>query len=326
MTLAQKPRIAMYWCASCGGCEESILDLAEDLLSLREKVEIVFWPIAMDTKYKDVKALPDGDLTVTLINGAIQNDAQVKMVRVLRRKSQLVIAHGSCAHLGGVVGLANFHSRSALLDRAYKEMPTLAGGPGRVPSNNSKIDGTILELPELRHQVTPLNKVIPVDYYLPGCPPPPQLIKDALLAALSNSLPDPGTVLGDTKALCHSCPRLSSKPETIKIAGFKRLHETLWDSETCFLAQGLICLGPATRGGCVARCIGANMPCRGCFGPLDNATDQGLKSLSMLATLMDDTNEDKLHDIINNIPDPAGLFYRYSLAASILTGRLEGKK
>lgn len=315
----------MYWCASCGGCEESILDLAEDLLSLRKKVDIVFWPIAMDAKYEKVNALPDSDLSVTLINGAVRNTAQASFVNQLRQKSKLVIAHGSCAHTGGIVGLSNFFSSVELLNRAYRDMPTLSAPP-HFPKASSETNGTRLKLPKLRQRVTPLNRVIPVDYYLPGCPPPPQMIKEALYTVLGNDLPEPGTVLGDTRALCHSCPRISSKPDKIKLTRFKRCHETVWDADTCFLSQGLICLGPATRGGCVARCIEANMPCRGCFGPLDHTTDQGLKSLSMLAALLDETDENRLNDIIKDIPDPAGLFYRYTLAASILTGRLEGKE
>jgi F420-non-reducing hydrogenase small subunit len=312
----------MYWCASCGGCEESILDMAEDLLILRQKAQIVFWPIAMDAKYDDVKALPDNDLAVTLINGAIRNEEQVEMVRLLRRKSRTIMAHGSCAHLGGVIGLANFYASSTLLDRAYKEVSTLKRA-GNLPAQWSRINGVPLELPPLRRSITPLNKVIPVNYYLPGCPPPPQLVKEALFAALSNNLPDVGTVWGDTKALCHTCPRLSSKPEKLKLTGFKRLHQTSWHADICFLAQGLICMGPVARGGCSARCIGANMPCRGCFGPLDHEADQGLQALSMAAALFEDTPSGELQEWIHTIPDAAGLFYLYSLAASILAGRLE---
>ena len=299
--------------------------MAEDLLVLREKADIVFWPIAMDAKYKDVDALQDGDLTVTLINGAIRNTDQASFVKQLRKKSNIIIAHGACAHTGGVVGLANFFSCVDLLNRAYRDLPTLAAPP-QYPKACSKKDGIRLELPKLSQRVAPLNRVIPIDYYLPGCPPPPQLVKTALETVLSNDRPKTGTVFGDTKAMCHTCSRISSKPDTIKLTEFRRYHQFEWDADTCFLTQGLVCFGPATRGGCAARCIEANMPCRGCFGPLDHGNDQGLQSLSMLAALIDEIDEKKIDQIIHTLPDLAGLLYRYNLAASEFTGRLEGKE
>jgi len=61
---AAKPKVAFYWCASCGGCEESIVDLAEDILKVVEAVDIVFWPVALDFKKKDVEAMEDGSIAV----------------------------------------------------------------------------------------------------------------------------------------------------------------------------------------------------------------------------------------------------------------------
>ena len=61
-----KPKIALYWCASCGGCEETVVDLAEDILGVVEKVDIVLWPVAMDFKYKDIEAMPDKSIVATL--------------------------------------------------------------------------------------------------------------------------------------------------------------------------------------------------------------------------------------------------------------------
>jgi F420-non-reducing hydrogenase small subunit len=107
----------------------------------------------------------------------------------------------------------------------------------------------------------------------------------------------------------------------VRIKRFKRLYEKEWDPARCFLDQGLICLGPATRGGCEERCIKANMPCRGCFGPPDNVIDQGAKILSFLASFLDSKDEKELREIADSIPDPGGLYYRYSLAASILKGK-----
>ncbi len=74
--MPEKPKVAFYWCASCGGCEESVLDLAEDILMVLDAVEIVFWPVALDFKTKDVEPMPDGSILATMINGAIRTSEQ----------------------------------------------------------------------------------------------------------------------------------------------------------------------------------------------------------------------------------------------------------
>jgi len=112
-----KPKIAFYWCSSCGGCEESVIDLAEEFLTLATVADIVFWPIAMDVKYKDVAAMNEGEIEVTLINGAVRMDEQEEMALTLRKKSKLIIAHGTCAHLGGIAGLADFYKAEDVLNR-----------------------------------------------------------------------------------------------------------------------------------------------------------------------------------------------------------------
>ena len=142
-----RPKIALYWCASCGGCEESVVDLAEDILSVVETADIVFWPVGLDFKYSDVEALEDGELEATLINGAIRTSEQEAMARLLREKSRLIVAHGSCAHLGGVVGLANLYSRDSLLRRACVEVPSMVN-PGEVlPQETWGAEHFTLELP-----------------------------------------------------------------------------------------------------------------------------------------------------------------------------------
>ena len=317
-----KPKIALYWCSSCGGCEESVLDLAEDILTVTDMADIVFWPIALDFKYEDVAVLGDGEIAVTLINGAIRLDAHEEMAGLLRKKSKVLMAQGSCAHLGGVYGLGNFFEREAILSRSYKEVPTMENPEGTLPQVSTTESGRQLHLSAFLDRVKALDQVVEVDYYVPGCPPTPELIRNAIMMALEGTLPARGSVLADKKALCDTCPRRDSRPEGLRIRGFQRLHQTLWDPSKCFLDQGLICLGPATRGGCVARCIRANMPCRGCFGPTDRVRDQGAKSLSFLASLIDSRDEGELETVADSIPDPAGLFYRYSLATSMLRGRL----
>jgi F420-non-reducing hydrogenase small subunit len=322
--MTKKPKIALYWCSSCGGCEESVIDLAEDILTLSEAVDIVFWPVAMDFRTKDVERLDDGEIFLTLINGAVRMDEQAVMAKLLRRKSKLLIAHGSCAHLGGVVGLANFFQRNEVLSRSYNEVSTVKNDMGTLPQVETLESGRKLGLSGFHNSVKSLDQVVPVDYYIPGCPPTPELMKDAIFCAIKGDLPQKGSVLAEKKALCHTCPLIESRPDKLRITAFKRLYNSEWDSSKCFLDQDLICLGPATRGGCGARCIHANMPCRGCFGPTDNVLDQGAKSLSFLASLIDSRSEKELERIADNIPDPAGLFYRYSLAVSILKGRITG--
>ena len=113
--MPDKPKIAFYWCASCGGCEESIVDLAEDILEVAQAVDIVFWPVAMDFKRKDVEAMPDGSILATMVNGSIRTSEQEEMAYLLRRKSQILIAYGSCAHTGGVPSLANQFSKEQIL-------------------------------------------------------------------------------------------------------------------------------------------------------------------------------------------------------------------
>ena len=324
-----KPKVAFYWCASCGGCEETVLDLNEEVLEVADAVEIVLWPVALDFKRKNVEALKDGDIAVSFINGAIRTEEQEDMAKLLREKSGLVVAFGSCAHLGGIPGLANFWTRDTILERAYKEVPTVENPQGITPQQKVTINGYELTLPEFYDTVKTLDQTITVDYYLPGCPPPPNLIRNAVNAISKGELPKKGTVLAPEKALCDTCPRAEKKPEKLSIKEIKRPHEIKLDPEKCFLEQGLICLGAATRSGCEERCIKGNMPCRGCMGPVKEVIDQGAKGLSMVASLLGIEEETKLTEedvqkLVNQIVDPAGTFYRFSLPASLLRRRRMG--
>ena len=318
-----KPKVAFYWCASCGGCEETVVDLNEDLLKVADAVDIVLWPVALDFKRKDIEALGDGEIAVSFINGAVRLEEQEEMVKLLREKSQLVVAFGSCAHLGGIPGLGNFWTRDTIFQRVYKEVPTVENPEGITPQEKTAVDGGELTLPEFYDTVKTLDQTIPVDYYLPGCPPPPDLILNAVNAILAGELPEKGAVLAPDKALCDTCPRKETKPEKLSIKEIKRPWQIKLDPEKCFLEQGIICLGPATRSGCGETCIKANQPCLGCFGPVDGVVDQGAKALSMIASILGLEDEEKMTDeevkeLINGIVDPAGTFYRFSLPASLL--------
>jgi F420-non-reducing hydrogenase small subunit len=318
-----KPKVGFYWCASCGGCEEAVVDLAEDVLKVIEAVDIAFWPVALDFKRSDLEQMRDDELAACFVNGAIRTSEQKEMAELLRKKSQLLIAFGSCAHLGGVPGLANLWDRQAILAYVYNEASSVTNAAGIVPQPQTKANGHTITLPVFGDTVSPLDQMVEVDYYLPGCPPPVKLIVNAVTAILESKLPPRGTVLAPDKALCDECPRKATKPEKLAVKELKRPHQILVDSEKCLLAQGLLCLGPATRSGCGASCIFGNMPCTGCLGPTSRVRDYGGKALSAIASTLDSNNENEIAALMDQIVDPVGMFYRYSLPASLLHRRVQ---
>jgi len=308
-----KPKVAFYWCASCGGCEEAVVDLDEKILDVANAVDIVFWPVALDFKEHHVEAMPDGSILASFINGAIRNSDQLKMANLLRAKSQVVVAFGVCAQLGGIPGLANLTDARGIFAEVF--------GDGVAPVRFHRDNGHSLSLPEFFDTVVALDRVIDVDYYVPGCPPTPKIIGEALGVLLGSDLPPKGTVLAPDQALCEQCPRKDTRPEKLLLKEFKRVHQVVADQQTCLLAQGLACLGPGTRAGCEAMCIRGNMPCTGCFGPTSRVRDFGAKALSALASVIDSNDEAEIARVLEALPDPAGTFYRYSLPSSLLGRR-----
>ncbi|MCW5940603.1 MAG: hypothetical protein KIS66_00130 [Fimbriimonadaceae bacterium] len=318
-----KPKIGFYWCASCGGCEESIVDVAEAILEIAELVDFAIWPVAMDFKRADVEALEDGAITATMINGAIRTSEQEEMARLLRRKSQVLIAYGSCAHTGGIPGLANQFSREAVMRYVYHDCPTVVNPQGTEPQTEYHDEGRVATLPEFRDVVRSLDQVVDVDYYMPGCAPNPTLVLAAIRTLLSGVLPPKGSVLAPDIALCDTCPRIDTKPVDLEVATFKRTHLHKVDPDVCLLTQGFLCLGPATRSGCGERCIRGNMPCTGCFGPLSNVHDHGAKMLSAMTSILAAEEEDDIDKALEGIPDPVGSFYRYGLPVSMLRRKVD---
>jgi len=321
--MSQKPKVAFYWCASCGGCEEAVVDLAEDILTVAGAVDIVFWPVAMDFKVKDVESMPDKSITASFINGAVRTSEQEEIVHLLRRKSVYVLSFGSCSHLGGIPALANLSDRQTILEYVYKGSPSTENTQGLLPQEKYTDEkGRTVTLPRFFNTVRALDQVIDVDYYIPGCPPQPKTIKDGVMALLSGNLPPRGSVLTPDVALCDECPLKKTKPEKLVIQKFYRPHQIIADPTKCFLAQGIPCMGIATRKGCDAMCIKGNMPCTGCYGPTSRVSDSGAKILSALAASVDATDEKKIQEILSGIPDPIGTFYRYSLASSLLRRKM----
>jgi F420-non-reducing hydrogenase small subunit len=255
------------------------------------------------------------------VNGAIRTTEQEEMARLLRRKSKLLLAFGSCAHMGGIPALANLWDRDAIFEAVYLDNVSTDNPDGTVPRVSSGHNGQTLTLPGFYQTVRSLDQVTSVDYYIPGCAPTPNVIADAVQTLLSGDLPPAGTVLTPDISLCEECPRLETKPQDLSLDRFRRPHEVLIDEETCLLAQGLLCMGPATRAGCGQLCIKGNMPCTGCFGPTSKVHDQGGKILSALASTLSALEDEEIDAALDSIPDPIGTFYRYGLASSKLRRR-----
>jgi len=314
--------MAVYWGAACGGCCVSVLDVHEALFDVVAAADLVFWPIALDTKYKDVEAMADQEIDVTLYNGAVRNSENEHLAHLLRQKSKILVAYGSCAHLGGIPGLANFHNRESIFERVYETSESTVNPDKVRPQTITRVREGELELPEFYNDVRSLGQVVDVDYYLPGCPPQTERLVEVFMAIVKGTeLPPRGSVVGALeKTQCDECPR--NKTENKKIKEFKRPIDIVDDGETCFLEQGVICMGPATRGGCGVRCILGNAPCKGCYGPPISSPDPGAKMMSAIGTMIDSDDEEEILKIIDTIDDPAGTFYRFSLPGSIFRRKL----
>jgi len=311
-----KLKIALYWAASCGGCEIAQLQIGDKILKLAEVADIVFWPVAIDVKYKDVEAMPAKNIDVCLFNGAVRTSEQEHMAKMLREKSKVMIAYGACAYGGGIPGLGNMFNRELIFERAYLETPSTDNKDKILPQTKYKVPEGELALPEFYDTVKTLSQTVEVDYTIPGCPPEERTTWLALEALIEGKLPPKGTVIThNAKAVCDDCPR---KRDVKKVKKFYRTFEKVPEPEICLLEQGFLCAGIATRGGCEAPCPQANMPCTGCYGPVDGVIDQGAHFLSAVASVIDSNDPDEIQRIIDGIRDPVGTFYRYSLPDSLL--------
>ena len=318
---ASKPRFAMYWAASCGGCEIAVLNTHEKILEMDANFEVVFWPVAMDAKYKDVEAMEDGSILLTLFNGGIRNDENEHLAKVLRKKSKLLVAFGSCACEGCIPGLANLSPVGEIVHTAFST-PTTDNPHGIYPRTSYDVPEGELHIPKLEPILRTLDQVVDVDYYMPGCPPESHQIAaviDLLIKVLHGEaeLPPRGSVIGaGNSTVCDECTRARN----IKlIKAFKRIQEIASvDPALCILEQGVPCNGPATRSGCGARCPQTGAQCIGCYGPAEGVIDYSARLMTAFASVIDANTPEEIEKILDGIPDPVGQVYRFSLAGSLM--------
>ena len=320
MSANAKPKFAMYWAAACGGCEIAVLNIHEKILDVDANFDVVFWPVATDAKYKDVEAMPDGSITLCLFNGGIRNNENEEMAHLLRRKSKILVAFGSCACEGCIPALANLSSPQSLFETAYHTITTDNPQDIYPQSTTSMPEGDIY-IPEFYPVLKTLDQVAPVDYYMPGCPPESHQIAavvDLVIQALHGEavLPPAGSTIGaGTSTVCDECPRARNVKS---IKRFVRIQDVKTDPALCLLEQGILCSGPATRSGCTALCPQAGAACVGCYGPAAGVLDYGARLMTAVASVIDSQEPDEINRILDGIPDPAGSFYRFNLAGSLL--------
>lgn len=329
MTANNKPKFAMYWAASCGGCEIAVLNIHEGILDVDANFEVVFWPVAMDAKYKDVEAMEDGSILLTLFNGGIRNDENEHIAKLLRQKSKILVAFGSCACEGCIPGLANLGPVGEIVQTAFHTIST--DNPHEIyPRTSFDVPEGELHIPTLAPILRPIDRVVDVDYYMPGCPPESHQIAavvDLVVKVVKGEaeLPPKGAVIGvGDSTVCDECPRARNVKA---IKEFKRIQDVApVDPTLCLLEQGIPCNGPATRSGCNSRCPNVGAQCIGCYGPAEGVVDFGARLITAFASVIDATDPDEIDRILDGIPDPVGQMYRFSLPGSLMKANRDAWK
>jgi NAD-reducing hydrogenase small subunit len=168
-----KAKVATVWLEGCAGCHMSFLDLDEKLLDILAKIDLTVTPIT------DFKNYEFPNLDVGIVEGGIGNEEQVEIVRRLRDRCKILMNWGDCAVFGGINTLRNWIPADEVLRRGYIETESTVDG--RIPVHE--------ELPRLLNRVVPVNQIVQVDAYIPGCPPSPDVIAYSLTELLKGKLP-----------------------------------------------------------------------------------------------------------------------------------------
>lgn len=291
-------RVAEEWLGICAGCEVSILDIGDKLLDLLPSLEFVHIPVLADHKYFGQKGekhngfeIPQAD--VGIITGCVRNEENKRLLQEMRKSCKTLIALGSCASFGGIPALANLSTRDELLEKVF-----------RGSKSTDAAETPTQDIPPLLDKVYAVPEVAKPDVIIPGCPPEPGMIAQALVALLEGKpfkLPE--------KSVCDECPTKREKKSAAKLKRPLEPMEQKPLAETrCLMEQGFLCLGPATRAGCAGerggpRCIMSYMPCRGCFGPVREGSNPMVDMMTALSSIGLDAKD---------IPDRAATFNRYT--------------
>ncbi len=289
----KKIRLNTEWLSVCGGCHVGIVDLHEKILVVLGAVQIQHCPVLTD-----IKDYPPADIGI--ITGAVRNEHDRHAAERMREACSLIIGFGTCAVYGGIPGGGIVHSREEILDRSYVHNKTTVSKT--VPAAG---------IAPLEKLVTPLDEVIEVDLYLPGCPPHGAFIFDALLALIEGREPK-----ARKETVCARCERKMTKTGVDRI---KKNHEGPAEDQACFLSQGYLCLGSVTLDRCLAPCPGNGVMCTGCAGPtLQILSEPNRDIRTEVADRMSRLTNIGQEEIVRTIERQSKTHYAYAMATKMI--------
>ncbi len=266
-------RFAVLQLAGCAGCEVSLLNADEWM----DQFKLVFMPLAVSAD-----EVPEVD--ILLVTGGVRTEEDLDSLRRAVRRAKRVVAVGTCAICGGVNSLGNRDQvREEILEQTAR-----------------------LRVPRLLPECRPVDSAVPVDQYLPGCPPTPEM----LVAALHGCAFKP-----EARNVCQECGRAKRKdmrPEHLVATPGEVLPDV------CLVNQGYLCIGSSTRGGCQALCTKAGHPCVGCRGPSDafmeKDTESWYAAIERVLTTMTDIPPEEIREALHS---PHLAMYTLQLSDSI---------
>jgi len=209
----------------------------------KKKIEIKYCQILMDTK--DFKE----EIDVLLVEGCVLTEHDERILKDYSRLARNVVAIGSCACFGGPAGLANQFHRADILRKMFPHPDSLQ--QIHVPSRG---------LPTIHEFACPIDMFVNVQYFVPGCPPESEILKDLLTEIVEGK---PSVCYRST--VCDECPRKRTGESPTEIR--RIIDIATLDPDRCLVEQGIMCMGKMTVGGCGAKCPSAGVPCEGCRGP-----------------------------------------------------------
>jgi F420-non-reducing hydrogenase small subunit len=272
--------------SACGGCEASMLSVGEPLVALLSDHTVSFSSLLVDKR-----SMSPSD--VVLVSGCLRNSDERLLAGEVSRMSRKVVALGTCATYGGVAGLKRLRR------------------PAEEPEQGS--------LPFLLAEAAPLDTEINVELYVPGCPPSPLIIYETLKALLEGELPR-----RHETTVCSECRRRVSPKSR---SGSLRSHPGPGiKGADCLLNGGLMCLGPVTRGGCMAACPAVAAVCSGCRGPSDAVLSSQLHSLfSDMVYFISSTTKQRPEKIEKQARAMLDTIYMFTARDPVIKSKVRGR-